>query len=233
MAFKVITSEWAKLGKTRNSKVSLKLVESIQSLLSVFGSASIHGSLHSTRFVFYQEFQFSNAGSLIGIKTLDYGLESNRIVYNCKNESNFDIFYVLLQGASKEEKVKWHLRESSHYNYLSNYGVIPSFTQDDFLNLKKSLKSIGIGSKVQNQLFSLLSGILLLGDVEFQNDTLCKQEACTIKNPELLTIIGELLGVDPLNIGNALTFESKVIQNELCTLFLNGEEAVFFYIIDI
>jgi chitin synthase len=181
--------------------------------------------------VFYQEFQFSNTGSLLGIKTLDYGLECNRLVASCKDESNFDIFYLLLHGATREEKAKWYLRDSSHYKYLCNYGLSSTFTQEDFLNLKKCLKSIGIGSKIQDQIFSLLSGILLLGEIDFQNDTLNKQEACSIKNPELLVVIADLFGVDQSSIGNALTFESKVIQNELCTLFLNEEEAVSSFLI--
>ena len=220
MAFSIITNEWAKLGKIR------KVVNSVQSILSLFGSASVDGSLHATRFLFYQEFQFSNSGSLKGIKTLDYGLESNRLVSHSKVESNFDIFY-LLQGASREEKVKWHLLDCSHYQYLNQYGSSPTFTQDQFTDLKSNLKSIGIGSKAQDQLFSLLSAILLLGNVEFQNDNLNKQESCSIKNTEILSVIGELLQVEPVNVGNTLTFESKVIQNELCTLFLNAEEAVF------
>lgn len=226
MSFKTITQEWTRLGKTRNSKVPIKVLTCVQTILSLFGSANLNGSLHATRFVFYQEFQFSNAGSLLGIKTLDYGLESNRIVSSGKDESNFDVLYLLLQGATKEEKTKWHLRDSNHYKYLNNYGLMPAYSQDEFLNLKKCLKAIGIGSKVQDQIFALLSAILLLGEVEFQNDTLNKQEACSIKNPELLAVIAELFGVDSQSIGNALTFESKVIKNELCTLFLNGEEAV-------
>ncbi len=231
-AFKTITTEWVKLGKKSDKKVSLKMVHGVQRLLSVFGSASIAGSLHATRFVFYQEFQFSNAGTLLGIKTLDYGLESNRIVSSCKDESNFDVLYLLLNGATREEKIKWHLKDASHYNYLNNYGLSQTFSPDDFLNIKKSLKSIGIGSKVQDQIFSLLSGILLLGEVEFMNDTVSKQEACSIKNPDLLGVIAELFGVDPTGIGNLLTFESKVIQNDICTLFLNEGEAVSSIIIN-
>ena len=105
---------------------------------------------------------------------------------------------------------------------------MPHFTQDDFSNLKKCLKSIGISSKTQTQIFSLLSGILLLGNIEFQDDTLNAKESCSIKNPELLNVIGRLLGVEPLNVGYTLTFESKIIQNEFCTLFLNQEESVSF-----
>ena len=220
-AFSAITNEWAQSVRSGESRIHARSSEAIQVVLKWFGSAN---GGHS-RFLFYQEYQFSK-GELIGIKTLDYGLENNRLTVGAKDESNFDIFY-LLQGAPNEQKAKWHLSDPSHYKYLANYGITLAFGENDFLVLQKALKGIGIGSKTQFQVFALISGILLLGNILFQEDALNKQESCSIKNSELLGPIAELFGVSSSNLEQALTAESKVIQNELCTVYLTVEEAVY------
>ena len=200
----------------------------IPTILSAFGSASIDTHSHASRVLIYQELQFQESGDLIGIKTLDYGLDKDRVAHVIPGEANFDVFYMMLVGASREEKTAWHLQDHSHYAYLSGSSLYPPVYEQDFKTLRQCLKSVGIGTRNQIQLFKLLSAILHLGNIVFHDDSENRQESCSIKNRDLLEQIAELLGVSGSHLEFVLTYQSKIIQNELCTVFLSIEEAVFF-----
>ena len=88
---------------SRNSKKTSKVVSGaikLQTVLSSFGNASLPSNTHSTRFGLYSEFQYSKSGRMVGIKTLDYLLDKNRITcgHSMDGERNFNIFYQLLAG---------------------------------------------------------------------------------------------------------------------------------------
>ena len=48
-----------------------------------------------------------------------YLLEKSRIVHQNPQERNYHVFYCMLAGLSKEHKDKLHLKDASHYKYLT------------------------------------------------------------------------------------------------------------------
>ena len=54
-----------------------------------------------------------------GAKVEQYLLEKSRIVHQNTNERNYHIFYCMLAGLSKDLKDKLHLRDPTHYKYLT------------------------------------------------------------------------------------------------------------------
>jgi chitin synthase len=196
----------------------------IDQALALFGNAHLDTTqaVSSSRFLLYQEFQFSTDGNLVGVKTLDYGLEKERVTHVPAGESNFDIFYRFLASATKEEKTLWSLEEPKDYHYLSS-SHIPCAKEDE-PNIRDLLKSAGISIKLQAHIFKLLSALLHLGNITFHKEQ--DLDSCSVKNRDLLETIAELLGVTSSNLEFCLTYQSKIVQNELCTLFLNAKESV-------
>lgn len=74
----------------------------MESVLQAFGHAALgRDSVSSSRYGLYSEYQYSANGRMVGIKTLDYLFEKNRITGSAAfgdGERNFNIFYQLLSG---------------------------------------------------------------------------------------------------------------------------------------
>ena len=87
-------------------------------LLTAFGNAKTVRNDNSSRFGKYIDIFFNNDGSIEGARIDQYLLEKSRIVGQNKNERNYHIFYSILEGLSKEQREKLHLRDASYYNYL-------------------------------------------------------------------------------------------------------------------
>ena len=91
---------------SRNTKKSSKVLTGavkMESILHAFGHAHTPQSHNSSRYGLYSEYQFSANGRMVGIKTLDYLLEKNRITSAQslgEGERNYNIFYQLLAGTS-------------------------------------------------------------------------------------------------------------------------------------
>lgn len=116
----------------KNSKVLTGAVK-MQTILQAFGHAQVSDSGNSSRYALYTEFQFSRSGRMVGIKTLDYLLEKNRItsLHSCpEGERNFNIFYQLIGGIlpffhilglTAEQRAELFLEsDSNSYFYLQN-----------------------------------------------------------------------------------------------------------------
>lgn len=54
-----------------------------------------------------------------GAKIEQYLLEKSRIVNQSTDERNYHVFYCILAGLTKEEKLKLELGEPSQYRYLT------------------------------------------------------------------------------------------------------------------
>jgi len=130
-------------------------------------------------------------------------LETIRVVTQAPNERNYHIFYQLISGASPQERKDYKLlNDASQYAYLKN-GNVQIGGMDDkacFLLLKQSLTTLGISESEQKDIFTLLSGILHLGNIEFVG-----QEKVRIKDPSMISLLCSLFHVQDELLNAALT----------------------------
>lgn len=211
----------------------------INTVLDAFGSSRSSSNPSASRFSRYTEYQLDSVGRLIGIKLLDYLLDRSKVtaltkdtdVHNPSEERNYNIFYYLIAGANAEERETFKLNSVKHESRSSgnlkfSFLGQTSTSDDDHREMDKlrdDLKSLGIGRRLQQQLYSLIAGILHLGNVEFTNGE--KNQACTIVNYYSLTNAAELFGVDAASLATILTTSTKLFNKELCSVFLTDQEA--------
>ncbi|KAG6826424.1 hypothetical protein H0H92_015837 [Tricholoma furcatifolium] len=206
-------------------------VPAAEFVLESFGNARTLFNPNASRFGKYTELQFSERGRLCGVKTLDYYLERSRVAGAPSGERNFHIFYYLVAGASPEERQHLHLLDKTAYRYLGQRGASGRNNggRDDdevrFEQLKVALKTIGLSKRHVAQTCQLIAAILHLGNFEFIVDRGRNEDAAVVRNTELLGIVAEFLGVPPSELEAALSYKTKLVKKELCTVFLDPDGA--------
>ncbi|KAL1757372.1 glycosyltransferase family 2 protein [Schizophyllum commune] len=196
-------------------------------VLETFGNARTLFNPNASRFGKYTELQFSDRGRLCGIKTLDYYLERSRVSAVPNGERNFHIFYYLVAGAAPEERQHMHLTDKATYRYLGASRGAPMKSEDAnrFDQLKVALKTIGLSKRHVAQTCQLIAAILHLGNLEFTIDRHRNEDAAVVRNVDELEIVAEFLGVTPATLESALSYKTKLVKKELCTVFLDPDGA--------
>lgn len=215
----------------KGSKLANQLPAS-EFVLETFGNARTLFNPNASRFGKYTELQFSDRGRLTGVKTLDYYLERNRVSAVPSGERNFHIFYYLVAGASPEERQHLHLLDKTTYRYLGQRGTTatrPNGSRDDdalrFDQLKIALKTIGFSKRHVAQTCQLVAAILHLGNLEFIIDRHRNEDAAVVRNTDVLEIVADFLGIHPSALEAALSYKTKLVKKELCTVFLDPDGA--------
>ena len=83
--------------------------------------------------------------------------------------------------------------------------------------------SLQIKAGVQFGLFG--GAILHLGNLEFTIDRHRNEDAAVVRNLDVLDIVSEFLGVQPAALEAALSYKTKLVKKELCTVFLDPDGA--------
>ncbi|KAG9027121.1 hypothetical protein FRB95_008118 [Tulasnella sp. JGI-2019a] len=229
LAIKIIIELSVSNPGKKGSKLSAQ-IPSAEYVLETFGCARTLLNPNASRFGKYTELQFSEKGRLSGVKTLDYYLERNRVAGAPSGERNFHIFYYLVAGASLEERQHLHLDERSTYRYLnqrggSRSGMLDPEDANRFEQLKHALKTVGFSKRHVAQTCQLVAAILHLGNLEFFTDRKRNEDAAVVKNTDLLEIVAEFLGVPPTALEQVMSYKTKLVKKELCTIFLDPDGA--------
>ncbi|KAJ3254350.1 hypothetical protein HK103_007232 [Boothiomyces macroporosus] len=226
--YKMLTRNLCDLSKSskKKSKIHSNLLK-IDTVMSAFGNATTPHNLDASCYTKYTEMQFDSKGKMVGVKLIEYLLEKSRVTGPLDRGKTFHIFYYLLEGATHEERVQWHLSDPAHFAFL-NGSKMAGFAQGKGVNamavIRDNLKSLGIGHRQQAQIWQLLAAILHLGNIQFQ-DPRSDREACSIRNYPQMQMVAEMLGVHPSALAGILTSRTKTVGRDNVSTFLNAHDA--------
>ncbi|CAH1261065.1 unnamed protein product [Diabrotica balteata] len=199
-------------------------------VLEAFGNAKTAHNNNSSRFGKFIQVNYKENGMVHGAVVQKYLLEKSRICSQGRYERNYHVFYYLLEGANEQEKQQLHLKRPDQYYYLNKSCSALDNTDEsyEFSRLKQSMEMVGFTTEKQRRLFSVLSAVLLLGNVEFQprKSAYHHDEAVGVKNPEVVALISELLRVKQETLMQALTAKRARASGETLVINYRLPEAI-------
>ncbi|KAI6222187.1 hypothetical protein M3Y95_00958000 [Aphelenchoides besseyi] len=207
-----------------------KMLLSAGPVLEAFGNAVTVQNNNSSRFGKFLKIHYRENGMVSGANVEIYLLEKSRIIQQAVGERNYHVFYYLLIGASEEEKKRHMLLPAKDYRYLHEKvmpeGDAPS-EKYEFERLKTSMQLVGFCPITQQQIFGIISAVLLLGNVEFvKRPGQHIDENAAISNNELIDIIANLLGINTQQLSQALTMRKTKLKHDTVISRFHLAEAV-------
>ncbi|XP_064620363.1 unconventional myosin-Ie-like isoform X2 [Lineus longissimus] len=231
VAAKYIMSYIAKVsgGGASVQKVKDVILES-NPLLESFGNAKTVRNNNSSRFGKYVEIQFTRGGEPDAGRISNFLLEKSRVVSQNTSERNFHIFYQLCAGATPEHQSEMGLTTPDYYYYLNQsgtYTVDGTDDKKDFKDTKHAMGVVGIDDITQDSVFSIVAGVLHLGNILFVEDG----NYAAVSNDEFLDFPAYLFGVEKEMLRSKLTgriMDSKWGgKTEKTEIKLNPEQAAY------
>ncbi|KAH7928935.1 glycosyltransferase family 2 protein [Leucogyrophana mollusca] len=216
-----------------HSKREVKIAEQVKALsplLESFGNAKTPTNANASRHVRYTELHFNVRGRISSAKVLAFGLDKSRLTRLSHDERSYHIFYQLLAGATPMERDFLGLEGPSDYALLASSGCyrLPAgpFSDDGIAmdDLRDALKTLGFKSKHVTSLFSVLTAILLLGNLEF-GEADSQDVSAYIINVPVLQHVARLLGVPSDELSEMLTYKTTYVRKELYTVLLNVQQS--------
>ncbi|KAG9509135.1 Unconventional myosin-IXb [Fragariocoptes setiger] len=199
--------------------------------LEAFGNAKTKHNNNSSRFGKFIQVNYRESGMVSGAIVQKYLLEKSRIVSLAKDERNYHVFYYLLAGASQADKEEFNLKSPNDYNYLNQSSCFQLDNSDEvyeFDRLKKSMENVGLKPDKQHRLFSVLSAILHLGNIEFiKKTTYHSDETVQVSDPQVVSIISRLLGIKKETLLSSLSCKrTKAAKGETIVINYRLPEAI-------
>uniref|UniRef100_A0A0N4ZU59 Myosin motor domain-containing protein n=1 Tax=Parastrongyloides trichosuri TaxID=131310 RepID=A0A0N4ZU59_PARTI len=216
-------------GSTTGTSIEQTLL-SAGPVLEAFGNAVTVQNNNSSRFGKFIKVNYRENGMISGANVEIYLLEKSRIISQAIGERNYHVFYYLLDGTNEDEKLNYHLLPPVNYYYLNQNNYFECVTinsKNEFNRLKQSMEAVGFSSAQQQKIWSVLSSVLLLGNVKFiKRSGYHSDENAYIENEEVLSIITELLDLKDKQLLQALTMRRTMLRNETVITRYNIEEAI-------
>ena len=183
----IITGESGS-GKTESTKIIIKYLvnntnENINKklllanpLLEAFGNAKTIKNNNSSRFGKFIKIFFSEDEKILKADIKSYLLEKSRVIHIQKGERNYHIFYQFILGSNEEEKLKYEIENIEYYDCLNNKENDNLIDLNENMNdaenfkiTKENLKTFNFSEEDIDNIFKIISGILFLGNVKFEN----------------------------------------------------------------
>lgn len=177
-------------------------------ILEAFGNAKTVRNDNSSRFGKFIQICFDTRHQINGCIIQDYLLEQSRITYQSVDERNYHVFYQLLAAgqANQELRMKFHLMPANFYDYLNKTNSYTIEGIDDCAMFNSLRTAMAVLNIEQDKLFSVVSAILWLGNLQFECDEGSQNESChlTQNDIKIADIVAELLGVERQKLEHTL-----------------------------
>lgn len=199
-------------------------------ILEAFGNAKTLKNNNSSRYGKYIKIELNEHQNIVSSSIEIFLLENIRVVSQEEEERGYHIFYQIFNGMSQELKNKYKIRSENEYKYIVNKNVVIPEIDDskEFGNLMISFDKMNMND-MKDDLFLTLSGLLLLGNVEYQEIEKGGKTNCSEldkNNLEIVNEISNLLGIKYENLKDCLVFTEKTIANQKIEIPLSVEESV-------
>lgn len=224
----------AELGKAGNRTLEEKILQ-VNPLMEALGNAQTVINENSSRFGKYLELHFTSNGALTGGMLSEYLLEKSRVVSQSKGERNFHIFYYMIAGLAYNKKLeKYSFKLYAQHNYLQTGGknlqdlVCTLGNRRKFEEVQRCFDIIGFSHEEVSQLFSILAAVIHLGDIHFTEDESVSHlsDKSMVNNPQVLRTVSSLLGINAVELRDALTTNSNVTRGETIVRNNSVDQAV-------
>jgi len=157
------------------------------------------------RFGRFSEIILNNQMKICGAQIRSYLLEKSRVGYQQQGERNYHIFYQLCKS---EWASHYNLGGPENYCYLANSNSVNVPGIDDALEFNDviaSLDSLGFSQDEKHSIFSIIAGIIQLGNVNFTSANVNGADGSTIDDAGTAYTVATQFGVDSAKLHDALT----------------------------
>lgn len=202
-------------------------------ILEAFGNAKTLRNHNSSRFGKFMKLQFQpETNTLCGAFIETYLLEKFRVVAQIPGERNFHIFYFLLSGANDALSSELKLEGVDKFAYLNQSGCVSDPNVDDellFDEVSSALSTVGIDSNLQKQVWTVLAGLLHLGNILLKDRETGEGDVGEVtKDAERsLAICASLLGVDSEGLSKVIREREIATRGEIFTIRRTAKEGSY------
>ncbi|CXJ03190.1 myosin A [Plasmodium berghei] len=203
---------------SKNGNMDLYIQTAIMAanpVLEAFGNAKTIRNNNSSRFGRFMQLAISHEGGIRNGSVVAFLLEKSRIITQDDNERSYHIFYQFLKGADKNMKAKFGLKGIKDYKLLNPNSPDVDGIDDvkDFQEVVASLKNMQLNDEQIEVIFSIIAGILTLGNVRIIEKTEAGlSDAAGIHNDdmEIFRKACELMFLDPESVKRELLIKVTI-----------------------
>lgn len=202
-------------------------------LLEAFGNAKTIRNNNSSRFGRFMMLEVSTDAGIQHGTVSNFLLEKVRVVSQEAQERSYHIFYQLIKGATDEMRRKYRLLSLRDYVYLNAhsggcYDVPGIDDKKDFADVLASLDAIQVHGETRDSVFSILSGLLLVGNIQVQAQASQGVPDAAFLSPRDLGILEEasqLMRVDEAKLRRTLLVKETRVGAQVIEGLRTKEEA--------